>query len=171
MTKIINFVGGPGSGKSTQAAGLFYELKMRGRNVELALEYAKDLTWEERVQALTNQPYIFGKQYQRLHRLLGKVEAIITDSPIILAHWYTKDYPMSFKQAIVDIFNSMDNINYYVERVKKYDHNGRSQTEDEAKKIDMDLRELLDSSNIAYTTISGNREGLCALVDNVLSLL
>ena len=44
MTKtlIINLIGGPCSGKSTIASGLFYNLKKLGYNCELALEFAKD---------------------------------------------------------------------------------------------------------------------------------
>ena len=41
-TIVVNLIGGPGSGKSTTAAGLFYNLKKLGINCEMALEYAKD---------------------------------------------------------------------------------------------------------------------------------
>ena len=41
-TLIINLIGGPGSGKSTTAAGLFYKLKQMGIDCEMALEFAKD---------------------------------------------------------------------------------------------------------------------------------
>ena len=36
---VINFCGGPGSGKSTAAAGLFYNMKIAGYNVELTDEF------------------------------------------------------------------------------------------------------------------------------------
>lgn len=39
---IIDLIGGPGSGKSTTAAGLFYKLKKLGYNCEMSLEFAKD---------------------------------------------------------------------------------------------------------------------------------
>ena len=35
---VINFYGGPGSGKSTAAAGLFYKMKLGGYSVELTDE-------------------------------------------------------------------------------------------------------------------------------------
>lgn len=46
MTKIINFIGGPGVGKSTTALGVAYNLKKRRLNIEYVAEYAKDVTWE-----------------------------------------------------------------------------------------------------------------------------
>lgn len=61
MTKVINLFGGPGCGKSTGAAYIFSLLKMKGMNVELVTEFAKDKTWEHNSKALTCQPYVFGK--------------------------------------------------------------------------------------------------------------
>ena len=46
--KVINFFGAPGSGKSTIAAGLFFEMKMKQMNVELVTEFAKELCYSER---------------------------------------------------------------------------------------------------------------------------
>ena len=83
MTKIINLYGGPGTGKSTHAAGLFYRMKQKSINCEYVQEYAKDKTWEDNAFTLKCQPYITAKQIFRQHRLLGKVDYIITDSPIL----------------------------------------------------------------------------------------
>jgi len=60
-TLIVNLFGGPSSGKTTMAAGLFCLLKMHGIDCELVTEFAKDLVWEERFKTLKNQQYIFGK--------------------------------------------------------------------------------------------------------------
>ena len=53
--KVINLVGGPGCGKSTTAAGLFYELKRRDYSVELVTEYAKSRVWEDSLRTLNDQ--------------------------------------------------------------------------------------------------------------------
>jgi hypothetical protein len=168
MTKIVNLFAGPGAGKSTTAAGLFYNLKMDGFKVELVLEYAKDLVWEERLQTIQNQPYLFGKQYNRLFRLLGKVDIIITDSPILLCCLYAgSSYPESFKQAVLDIFNTMDNLNYLLMGTKVYDPLGRLQTEKEAREIDKNVTHLLNTSNIPYQCILGNQDGLQVLTTHI----
>ena len=39
---VVNLTGAPGAGKSTGAAYVFSQLKMRGINCELVTEYAKD---------------------------------------------------------------------------------------------------------------------------------
>ena len=59
---VINLTGAPGAGKSTGAAYIFSELKMKGVNCELIGEFAKDKTWEHNTTALSCQEYVFGKQ-------------------------------------------------------------------------------------------------------------
>ena len=44
---VVNLTGGPGSGKSTLCAQLFYILKSKNIDVEMATEYVKDLVFEE----------------------------------------------------------------------------------------------------------------------------
>ena len=44
--KVINFYGGPGTGKSVQAAATYCALKKQGLNCELVTEYAKDKLWD-----------------------------------------------------------------------------------------------------------------------------
>lgn len=72
--KIINLFGGPGVGKSTLAATTFAHMKQEGYSVELVTEYAKQLTWEGRTNALSNQIYVFAKQLHNIFRLKGQVD-------------------------------------------------------------------------------------------------
>lgn len=170
QTKIVNLFAGPGAGKSTLAAGLFYELKMKFLNVELVTEYAKDMTWAQRTYELGNQPYVFGKQYHRMFRLMGKVDIIITDSPLLLCCFYAANKsPKSFKTCVIDIVNTMENLNYFVVRQKPYNSLGRNQTENEAMDIDNAIIDLLDDHGGEYSKLMGTPEGLQCLVDNVIS--
>jgi len=43
---ILNLYGAPGAGKSTGAAYIFSKLKLKGYNVELVTEFAKDKVYE-----------------------------------------------------------------------------------------------------------------------------
>lgn len=153
MTKIINLYGGPGSGKSTTAAGVFYHLKQAGINSEYVQEFAKDLTWEERFTALQCQPYILGKQYYRLNRLLGKVDIIVTDSPVLLSMYYNNLALPELDVLALALHNKFDNINYFLKRIKPFMQAGRNQTKDEAVLADGGIKSLLDFNHIPYTEV------------------
>ena len=58
MSKIINFFGGPGIGKSTQASGLFTEMKKHHMSVEYTYEFPKEVAWEGNVSQLRDQFFI-----------------------------------------------------------------------------------------------------------------
>ena len=163
-TIIVNLFGGPGSGKSTTAAGLFHKLKINGINCELVTEFAKHITWKEDFNTLKNQIYVFAKQHDRMFHLKDKVDVIITDSPIIMGLSYCNWDLMSrsFEQLVVDEFNRTDavNINYFINRVKEYNPSGRSQTEEEAKEKDMEIKTLLNKYNVPFETIDGNENAV-----------
>lgn len=156
-TRIINLFAGPGAGKSTTAAGLFYQLKSNSVSCELVTEFCKDLTWEQRHGALACQPYVFGKQLMKLHRLMGQVDYVITDSPLLLGSVYCgAEYPSSFKQAVKDIYLSMPNIHVFLDRVKTYHQAGRNQTEGEAREIDRKIELVLRSLHIDYFVVTAD---------------
>ena len=89
---VINFYGGPGSGKSTAAAGLFYQMKIAGYNVELTDEFAKECVWEGNIPMLADQLWVLGHQHRKILRLSDKVDYIITDSPVLLSPIYRERY-------------------------------------------------------------------------------
>lgn len=151
--KCINFLGGPGCGKSTIAAGLFYYMKLNHYNVELVTEFAKDKVYEGHLGCLEDQIYIFGKQQRRINRLVNQVEYAITDSPLILSILYGKNCKNSFKQLVIEEFNEYNNINFFLKRSKKYSEIGRVQNENEAKDLDYKLRELVSDYNIKVIDI------------------
>lgn len=167
MTKIVNVFSGPGSGKSTLAAGVFQQLKTRGVNCELVVEFAKLLTWSKRYGELSCQPYVFGKQLKNMQVLLGEVDIIVTDSPILLSCIYSNDWPDSFNRAVVDIFKSFDNLNFFIKRSKPYNPKGRNQTEEESKAIDEQILRLLDSEGIPFDTIWNYESGVNQILEKL----
>ena len=144
--KVINLFGGPGSGKSTTAAGLFYFMKLQHLNVELVTEYAKDLLWSGRLQNLLDQQeYIFAKQNHKLHRLRGKVDFAITDSPILLSYAYPKvnqeqkntdKWPAldAFLEFVVKINDTYDNINICLLRPERFETVGREHNLEQSRR-------------------------------------
>lgn len=152
-TLFINLFGGPGTGKSTLCASIFTELKMKGVDCEMALEYAKDVVWEESFTKLKNQIYIFGKQHSRIHRLDGKVDVVITDSPLINSIVYDVTDNPYLKDLVLFEFKKLNTINYFLKRGTQYNPNGRMQTIEDALKVDEKYKQLLDENDIPYHEI------------------
>ena len=152
MTKVINLFGGPGAGKSTMAAGIFFYLKNRGINCELASEYAKDKVWEESYSVLNNQIYVFGKQLHRIQRLIDKVDVVITDAPLLFSLIYGAHEGKEFHKLVKVVFNRFDNINFFLTRIKDFNPAGRLQTEDKAKLLDTAIRDKLKKEKVVFST-------------------
>lgn len=171
QTLVVNLFAGPGAGKSTTAAGVFFELKSRGINCELAAEYAKDLCWEERHKTFQDQIYIFGKQYHRIHRLLGQVQVIITDSPILLTPVYDGEKRESLERLVVEEHKKMWTYNAFLTRKKAFNPKGRNHDLDESRALDCIIADMLDKHHILYETFEGTPEGKDRLVQKVLKVL
>lgn len=169
--KVINLYGGPGCGKSTTAALVFSKLKMDGHNVELVREYAKDVFYEQRYNLLKHQLYVTAKQYKRLKDIqdYGKVELVITDSPILLGLYYGRElsYITAFSDVIDSLYAEFDNHDVFINRVKPYETSGRMQTLDQAKSIDDFLKEEI----VANFIIDGNGEGADKLYEYCKEIL
>lgn len=168
--KVINLFSGPGAGKSTTASGLFFEMKTRDMEVELVTEYAKKLVWQQRHNTLQDQMYVTAKQNHRMNILREQVNWCITDSPILLGlHYSPLYYPRTFPGFILDVFNSYDNLNFWIERKKKYNPKGRNQTEEEALKADDNIRNILDKNNIKYVAIDGDPNAPKQIMQTILA--
>lgn len=170
---IINLFGPPGAGKSTGAAYIFSQLKLRGINAEFVTEFAKDKTWEHNKAALGDQLYMFGKQHFKISRCIDQVDVIVTDSPLFLNILYNTNPILGedYNNLVVKVFNSYNNLNYFIRRVKPYNPQGRNQTEEESKKLGMDLKNLLVKYNINAKIIKGEQTGYGSILEDVLNIL
>lgn len=165
MKRIICLYGGPGAGKSTMAAGLFYALKNLGLTCEMNREYIKDWVWEQRKVRPGDQTYYFAKQArkERIYMESG-VDVIITDSPLILTHFYGLKYD-EFEQkantSLVMLKHHHEVCKHYgykvehfvLKRTKPYDPKGRHQTAEVAQQFDSEIESLLQQVGIKYSKI------------------
>lgn len=174
MTVVINLLGGPSSGKSTLAAELYAKMKHRGLKVEMVREVAKKFAWKGQQIGPFDQLAIIGEQIEEESLLFGKVDYIVTDSPVFLGGFYMKynhgqDFMMKMVQDYYKFAENQDIkfVNVLLKRGKPYDPNGRFETEDRANYLDKVMKyELLKNyesyrlDNIANET-----------VDKILTLL
>ena len=175
-TIIVNAFAGPGAGKTTAAWDIAANLKKRDIETEYVSEYAKELVWDGRADMLggtiKNQALVYEEQKRRIDRLLGKVDVIVTDSPIILSAIYIKpelnepEEYKKFQQKLVREFKKYDNFNFFINRDKKnYQQAGRIHNLEEAIQIDEDIKRFLDKNNIYYGTYYHSHMKLIA--DNI----
>lgn len=170
--KVINLWAGPGAGKSTTRAGLFHLMKLNGINCEETTEYAKGKTWEKNASALSDQLLILSKQRNALHKLEGQVEWVVTDAPLLLTLHYTplEFFPEHFRGLAVELYNSYDNYNVFINRVKPYSQVGRSQSKEKAIKIDTQVRHIMINHSIYEPIfIEGNRAAPARIFNELFS--
>ena len=152
--------GAPCSGKSTNSAGLAYELKKDGFKVELVTEFAKELCITKSEHLLENQIWVFGNQYHKMKYLSDDLDFIITDSPIMLSAWYGKKYNYQFESLyplIKEVHNSFDNINIFLERAHSWDPYARVQSEEESNQDSTDLQNFLKENQISFEIFQTGR--------------
>ena len=158
--KVINMFGSSGSGKSTNSAGLAYELKKDGFKVELVTEFAKELCITKSEHLLENQIWVFGNQYHKMKYLSDDLDFIITDSPIMLSAWYGKKYNYQFESLyplIKEVHNSFDNINIFLERAHSWDPYARVQSEEESDQDSINLQDFLKENKISFEIFQTGR--------------
>lgn len=144
MTTVISLIGGPGAGKSTMAADLYSKMKRKHMNVEMVREVAKEYAYDGRKIGPFEQIAIIGEQIKKESSLFGKVDYIVTDSPVLLgAFYFDYNHNERFMNKMVQDYyrfaekNGIKFKNYIIPRIDEvYEKSGRF--EDEADALDID---------------------------------
>lgn len=174
-TVIVNLYGAPGAGKSTGSAYIFGQLKMNNISVELVREFVKDKIYEKSEGVFNDQVYILGKQHFRQTNVRGNVDVIITDCPLIIQAYYTDKYKFPYadelRQLVLKLYSLENNINYFVNRDKPYNPDGRFQTEADSDSISGNLKEYLDNLGVEYKEINGNITDYDSVVADIIKIV
>lgn len=168
----INLYGGPGSGKSTLSALLFAELKLRQKKVELVREYAKEMVYQDYDMHNLRNPiriFILAEQMRRESILHDKVDFLITDSPVLIAAYYYNNI------HAIELAKEMLYPNEYHFFIKRddelpFEKYGRSHDEDEAKRIDDEMKKFLNQEKIVFYEIGGTPEERISQILKVLKI-
>lgn len=176
-TTIINLYGGPGSGKSTGAAYLFHKLKTLGANVELVREYVKEWVWTARKMSTYDQIYFLGKQIRQESLLFGKVDWIVTDSPVMMNLYYAQKYcPLVISEGVraatLAYYHQAEDdghkhVHVFLNRTQPYLSHGRYQSENEAKEIDDDVKKVLRHLKVTFIETTSETQDLDKLLVNL----
>lgn len=174
MTFVINLIGAPGVGKSVCASLLFAELKLRGYSVEYVHEYAKQFAWNGDTNALNDQDFITTGQYNLLKNVYGKVDYIVTDSPLFLGLYYnlrtdkSGDEKWRVYNKITNYINEFKNIYIFIEPGNfKYEQSGRIHSSEESLSINDDLYKMLKDHSITFLRTQSCKSNIDTMVGYV----
>lgn len=166
QTIVVNLIGAPGAGKSTAMGEIFALLKNRDVDCEMVSEFAKELVRERKSDTFNDPIYIFAKQNHALSRVAGKVDVIITDSPLVISELYCPFYK-ELNDLVYKEFSKYDNRNFFIERTKKYNPNGRNQTEEESDTLSQQLKSILHARRIPFEIHPSGRETAVRIADKI----
>lgn len=173
-TVVINAFGGPGSGKTTACFYIACELKKKGYVVEYVPEYSKELVWDENWElldgSLEHQKEILKEQKGRIDRLIGKVDFVVTDAPILFNIIYLseEDKKAAHMQHLLNLFKEYHNFNLFVKRDdEKFETEGRIQNLEESKQKDEEILSLLKDNRLFYGQYS--HKSLNYIIPNVIT--
>lgn len=172
-TLLVNLHSGPGAGKSSLAAGTFYRVKYRNINAELVQEFAKELAWEDHQGPLKDQIWMFANQLRKLNRLKGKVDVLITDSPLLLNIYYGRSHGASetLIKLVEEEHRKWETLDFFIERTKPYNPAGRWQSEAEARFIDSEIKGVLKEFNVPFKPVKGDEDAVDQIVSAIQSKL
>lgn len=178
---VINIFGGPGSGKSTLALELTATLKKMGYNADYVPEVAKDYVYAGKADFLKSETALAQMQLLNMQKkridlcIKGKVDYIVTDSPLLLNLAYYSENNSSrgakntYEKYVKNTFLKYNNINMYLFRdALSYETNGRVQSYQEALEKDEIIKDVLNFAGVKTYDIW--RNSVDDIIKNILHL-
>lgn len=161
---LISLIGGPGSTKSTTAAGLYKLMKYYHHPTMFIQEFATQLVLEKRYEDLKHQDYILTIQDRGYRTAFsGGVEYVVTDTCLLLNLIYMKapgaiQLPSGYPDHLVDMFNQYTNKVFFINRpkVKEFQTYGRMHNEEQSMELDQQILDLLIQKRIPFDIINAD---------------
>jgi len=146
-------------------------MKANKLKAELVTEFAKELVYRRDYATLANQFEVTREQDRRLRDLLGQVDFVVHDSAIPLGIIYaTGPYAEDWNvRRTWEMFDGYNNFNVFVRRKKRYEAYGRTQTEEEARALDVKILDLFGQDRL-HLVVDGDEDAVQKVFEAVTSL-
>lgn len=158
---VIEFLAGPGAGKTTTAAALYTKLKRKSKvNVDFAREGAQHLIHTGCAHKLANQLNIVAHEYDRMLNMKEQgCKVLITDTSMLMTKIYGKG--TTYYDPLLEVINKLREEfvikSVFVNRVKPFIQYGRMQDEEQSKEIDEIIKETCGPFDL---TVNGDDTGI-----------
>mgnify|MGYP005853961973 CR=1 FL=1 len=172
MAKLVGFIGGPCTGKTTLAHAVLESLNIKGLKAEWANEFVTDDIQENGPPHLD---YYIYEQYRFLFHQNRREESakqnadiVLTDAPLILGYLYTlqntskhthgrqNQFFEELKKLFVEDKNRYQHL-YLLKREFDFEDNGiRFHSHKESIAFDNFIRTTLEQNNVAFKELSGD---------------
>lgn len=160
-SKCICLVGGSGTGKSTAAYGIMYQMKLCGISCEFTGEFAKDEVYENHLsEILDDQSYIIAMQNRRVKRLVNYgVRYIITDAPLVISAYHAAE-DKAVEELAYHLFEQTNNVIIFMNKDDNmaFETKGRLEDEEKSNQISFDLKANLEARGYSYIEATGSTD-------------
>lgn len=150
----IGFIGAPGVGKSTLAAGLFYHLKLAGEKTELVQEVAKAKVYSG-VDFGQPQFDVYNMMDQQraeksfdLAHSAGRIDYLICEAPTCNAYFYStfndnRYAALEIQHRAEETLATYDHLFFVHHSKDEYETTGRNESQDVSIQIQKHIAECL----------------------------
>lgn len=172
MAKLVGFLGGPCTGKTTLATAVFNALTEQGQNIAWASEFVTD---DIQLNGPPHLDYYIYEQYRflfhqsrREENALKEAPLVLTDSPLLIGYAYTllekekavKGRQKHFIREVEALFardkHRYEQL-YLLQREAGFEDNGiRFHSEEESVAFDAFLKNMLLEHKIPFKEVSGD---------------
>lgn len=182
--KKIGIIGGPGVGKTTLSAGIFYQLKTAGYNVELAPELIKYKVYQGADFSKPGFDILNTLEQMKLEEAIEQsdkhghsLEFLICEAPLCNGYFYASFYNkinecQVLKQIAVEKIKTYDLLIFVRKmRHQKYVQIGRKESASEAEKLEEHIRQELKAINCSVLIIeTDHQQPLGVITQEILNL-
>lgn len=168
-TMIVNLFAPPNRGKAIMAHKVCDELQTRGVSCAVVTHDHQPLE-TARYTDIQNEIFIFARDFNKIFRLHGHVEAIVTDKPLMMSLFYNMRYGQGYYQRLNDLIveqnSNLYNINFFLRGgtvTMKHDIE-----EVEIQDIEVDMERMLRTYREKYMDVKmGDIKAVGQIADKV----